>query len=164
MRRSGTGRDPALFRLGAAEDWQERGTLDARRPRCRVPDRPPERPGSQLCRRLHRPFPHPRRGQSASCRAGCPGRAKRRSRLLPARDRRLTMQTRIRIQSEDFDLNAEVAKLTADGEAGAVASFTGHVRKEGDLSTLTLEHYPNMTEAEITRLVAEAGTRWPLIG
>ena len=74
------------------------------------------------------------------------------------------MQTRIRIQREDFDLNKEVAHLTADGEAGAVSSFTGHVRKEGDLSTLTLEHYPHMTEAEITRLVAEAGTRWPLTG
>jgi len=74
------------------------------------------------------------------------------------------MQTRIRIQREDFDLNAEVANLTTDGEAGAVASFTGHVRKEGNLSTLTLEHYPHMTEAEITRLVGEAGTRWPLTG
>lgn len=74
------------------------------------------------------------------------------------------MQTRIRIQREDFDLNREVADLTTDGEAGAVASFTGHVRKEGDLSTLTLEHYPHMTEAEIARLVAEAGTRWPLTG
>jgi molybdopterin synthase catalytic subunit len=74
------------------------------------------------------------------------------------------MQTRIHIQPEDFDLNAEVANLTINGEAGAVASFTGHVRKEGDLSTLTLEHYPHMTEAEITRLVGEAGTRWPLTG
>ncbi|MEP6829131.1 MAG: molybdopterin synthase catalytic subunit MoaE [Rhizomicrobium sp.] len=74
------------------------------------------------------------------------------------------MQTRIRIQREDFDLNAEVTALAGNGEAGAVASFTGHVRKEGDLTTLTLEHYPHMTEAEITRLVAEAGTRWPLIG
>ena len=74
------------------------------------------------------------------------------------------MQTRIHVQREDFDLNAEVEKLTAGGEAGAVASFTGHVRKEGNLSTLTLEHYPHMTEAEIARLVAEAGTRWPLTG
>ncbi|HEY4276386.1 MAG TPA: molybdenum cofactor biosynthesis protein MoaE [Rhizomicrobium sp.] len=74
------------------------------------------------------------------------------------------MQSRIRIQTEDFDLNAEVAALTTDGEAGAVASFTGHVRKEGNLSTLTLEHYPHMTEAEITRLVEEAGKRWALTG
>ncbi|HEX4371362.1 MAG TPA: molybdenum cofactor biosynthesis protein MoaE [Rhizomicrobium sp.] len=74
------------------------------------------------------------------------------------------MKTSIRIQREDFDLNREVAALAGDGEAGAVASFTGHVRKEKDLSTLTLEHYPHMTEAEIGRLVAEAGTRWPLTG
>ena len=74
------------------------------------------------------------------------------------------MQTRIRIQREDFDLNKEVADLTTDGETGAVSSFTGHVRREGDLSTLTLEHYPHMTEAEIARLVAEAGTRWLLTG
>ena len=74
------------------------------------------------------------------------------------------MQTRIHVQREDFDLNAEVANLTTNGEAGAVASFTGHVRKEGDLSVLTLEHYPHMTESEISRLVGEAGTRWPLTG
>ena len=74
------------------------------------------------------------------------------------------MKTTIRVQREDFDLNREVAALAGDGEAGAVASFTGHVRKEKDLSTLTLEHYPHMTEAEIGRVVAEAGTRWPLTG
>ena len=74
------------------------------------------------------------------------------------------MKTSIRVQREDFDLNREVAALAGDGEAGAVASFTGHVRKEKDLSTLILEHYPHMTEAEIGRLVAEAGTRWPLTG
>ena len=74
------------------------------------------------------------------------------------------MKTSIRIQREDFDLNQEVAALAGDGEAGAVASFTGHVRKEKDLSTLTLEHYPHMTEAEIGRVVVEAGTRWPLTG
>ena len=74
------------------------------------------------------------------------------------------MQTSIRVQREDFDLNVEVEKLTVGSEAGAVASFTGHVRKEGNLSTLTLEHYPHMTEAEIARLVSEAETRWPLTG
>jgi molybdopterin synthase catalytic subunit len=74
------------------------------------------------------------------------------------------MKIAIRIQEEDFDLDREVSALSGDGEAGAVATFTGHVRKEGDLSTLTLEHYPRMTEAEIGRLVAEAGARWPLLG
>jgi molybdopterin synthase catalytic subunit len=74
------------------------------------------------------------------------------------------MQTRILIQREDFNLDQEVAALAGDGDAGAVASFTGHVRKEGDLSSLTLEHYPQMTESEIARLAAEAGNRWPLTG
>ena len=62
-----------------------------------------------------------------------------------------------------FDPGAEIAAL-ADGAAGAVASFTGHVRREGDLSSLTLEHYPAMTEAEIARMAQEAGSRWPLTG
>ncbi|HKD48072.1 MAG TPA: molybdenum cofactor biosynthesis protein MoaE [Rhizomicrobium sp.] len=74
------------------------------------------------------------------------------------------MKISIRIQREDFDLNREVTMLAGDGESGAVASFTGHVRKEEDLSTLTLEHYPHMTEAEIARLVGEAGIRWELTG
>lgn len=74
------------------------------------------------------------------------------------------MKPVIRIQTEDFSLDTEVAALTQDGDPGAVASFTGHVRKEGDLSALTLEHYPGMTEAEIARMVADAATRWPLTG
>ena len=74
------------------------------------------------------------------------------------------MKTRIAIQAEDFSLDAEIAALTADGDPGAVASFTGHVRKEGDLSALTLEHYPHMTESEIARIVKDAAARWPLTG
>ncbi len=74
------------------------------------------------------------------------------------------MKTKIKIQPEDFSLDAEIAALTADGDPGAVASFTGHVRKEGDLAALTLEHYPHMTESEIARMVDEAAARWPLTG
>ena len=74
------------------------------------------------------------------------------------------MRVLIRIQPEAFDLNDEVTALAEGGEAGAVASFTGHVRQEDGLSTLTLEHYPGMTEAEIARMAEEAGKRWPLTG
>ena len=74
------------------------------------------------------------------------------------------MRVTIRIQNEDFDLNREVAALSGEGDAGGIATFTGHVRKEGDLSALTLEHYPKMTEAEIARLVKEAERSWPLLG
>src|SRR5579872_5969012 len=73
------------------------------------------------------------------------------------------MKTRINIQTEDFDVGAELEALTAGSDAGAVCSFTGHVRKEGSLTALTLEHYPHMTEGEIARLVEETGKRWSLL-
>lgn len=73
------------------------------------------------------------------------------------------MKTRIQIQADDFDIAAELDALALNTDAGAVASFIGRVRREGDLSALTLEHYPKMTEAEIARLVAEAQNRWPLL-
>ncbi|MDE2183651.1 MAG: molybdenum cofactor biosynthesis protein MoaE [Alphaproteobacteria bacterium] len=71
------------------------------------------------------------------------------------------MKTRIAIQCEPFDAAAEIAGLS-DG-AGAVATFTGFVRREGDLATLRLEHYPGMTEREIARHIGEAQARWPLL-
>ncbi|HWA29693.1 MAG TPA: molybdenum cofactor biosynthesis protein MoaE [Rhizomicrobium sp.] len=69
----------------------------------------------------------------------------------------------IRIQHEDFDIGAEVGRLNAEN-TGAVATFTGMVRKDGDLASLTLEHYPQMTEREIARIAGEAQSRWPLLG
>lgn len=73
------------------------------------------------------------------------------------------MKARILIQRDDFDISAEIAKLDAEN-TGAVATFTGKVRKEGDLAALTLEHYPQMTEREIGRIVDDANARWPLMG
>ena len=69
----------------------------------------------------------------------------------------------IRIQNDDFDIGAEIAKLSADG-AGAVATFTGTVRPDDGVDALTLEHYPQMTEREIARIVEDAQNRWPLLG
>jgi molybdopterin synthase catalytic subunit len=74
------------------------------------------------------------------------------------------MKAHIVIQHEAFDLNKEVAALASNGATGAVASFTGHVRAEDGLTAMTLEHYPGMTEAEITRIAEEAATRWALTG
>jgi len=70
----------------------------------------------------------------------------------------------IRVQPEDFDTAAEIARLNASTGVGAVATFTGHVRADDGLIALTLEHYPAMTEREIARHVAEAESRWPLLG
>jgi molybdopterin synthase catalytic subunit len=72
----------------------------------------------------------------------------------------------IRVQREDFDLSDEVARLTAGrADIGAVVTFTGTVRggSGGDaIAGMTLEHYPGMTEEELSRVEAEAGARWPL--
>jgi len=70
----------------------------------------------------------------------------------------------IRIQPEDFDTAAEIARLNASTDTGAVATFTGHVRADDGLIALTLEHYPAMTEREIARHVTQAESRWPLLG
>jgi molybdopterin synthase catalytic subunit len=72
------------------------------------------------------------------------------------------MDPTIQIQSGPFDVGEELARLPAG--AGAIASFIGRVRPEPGLTALCLEHYPGMTEAEIARHIAEAATRWPLLG
>ena len=74
----------------------------------------------------------------------------------------------VRVQAEPFDLATEVARLHRDNpKVGAVASFLGLVRdiNEGDgVHTLTLEHYPGMTEKSLEAIVAEADGRWRLLG
>jgi molybdopterin synthase catalytic subunit len=45
-----------------------------------------------------------------------------------------------------------------------VASFTGIARPDGDVVSIELEHYPAMTKASLNALVAEAQSRWPLLG
>lgn len=74
----------------------------------------------------------------------------------------------VSVQAEDFDISREVAALTSGRtDIGAIVTFTGTVRgkSEGaELSSMTLEHYPGMTEAELARVEAEAHARWPLQG
>jgi molybdopterin synthase catalytic subunit len=74
---------------------------------------------------------------------------------------------RIRVQPDAFDLNTEVARLHRDNpKVGAVATFLGLVRdiNEGDgVHSLTLEHYPGMTEKALQDIALEASTRWDLI-
>ena len=70
----------------------------------------------------------------------------------------------VRIQHEDFDAGAEIARLRADDpRIGAVASFVGVARDRNDgaaVSTLVLEHYPGMTEKAIEAIVEQARARW----
>lgn len=48
------------------------------------------------------------------------------------------------------------------GEAGAIATFTGIVRGEGDITSLTLSHYQGFTESEVEKIARQATMRWPL--
>jgi molybdopterin synthase catalytic subunit len=72
----------------------------------------------------------------------------------------------IRVQLEDFDVGAELEKLSqGNPRIGGVASFIGLVRDMGGadrIKALTLEHYPGMTEKKLAEIEAEANRRWPL--
>jgi molybdopterin synthase catalytic subunit len=71
----------------------------------------------------------------------------------------------ISIQAADFDVAAEIDRVSKTGDVGAVVTFSGICRDErGTLAALELEHYPGMAEAEITRIAEQAIERWPLAG
>lgn len=68
---------------------------------------------------------------------------------------------RVAVHREPIDIAAEHGALERDG---AVATFTGLVRADDNVSTLELEHYPGATEAALRRLCDEACRRWKLTG
>lgn len=74
----------------------------------------------------------------------------------------------IRIQTGDFDVSTELANIRNDNpRIGAVASFVGVVRDLNDgsnVSGMTLEHYPGMTEKALGDIAAEAASRWEVLG
>ena len=78
------------------------------------------------------------------------------------------MSSRVSIQTEDFDLSAEVARLRANKKGvGAVCTFVGTVRDRNDgqsVSTMELEHYPGMTEKAIEQMIDEAHRRFDILG
>ena len=70
----------------------------------------------------------------------------------------------ILITQDDFDIAGEYEALKQAG-VGAVVIFSGVVRDNADnprLLAMTLEHYPGMTEMEISTIIEEAKGRWPL--
>jgi len=73
----------------------------------------------------------------------------------------------VRVQTEDFDAGAEIAALRAgDARVGAVASFIGTVRDVSEgagVATMTLEHYPGMTEKALEAICAQARSRWDVL-
>ncbi|MFY3384442.1 molybdenum cofactor biosynthesis protein MoaE [Paracidovorax sp. MALMAid1276] len=75
---------------------------------------------------------------------------------------------RVSIQTEDFDLSAEIAALRRGNPGvGAVCSFIGTVRDRNDgdaVSSMELEHYPGMTEKSIEAMVDAAFARFDIFG
>ena len=74
----------------------------------------------------------------------------------------------IRVQRDDFSVDAELAALTAGStDVGGIGCFIGTVRASGAgraIAAMTLEHYPGMTERAMARIAEVAGQRWPLKG
>ena len=72
----------------------------------------------------------------------------------------------IRVQQEDFDVGAEMEALRAGNhQIGGIASFVGVVRDMAggeEISAMTLEHYPAMTERQLEEIEAKANRRWEL--
>lgn len=73
----------------------------------------------------------------------------------------------VRVQTQDFDVGFEINQLrVARPDVGAVVSFVGQVRdlNEGNaIATLTLEHYPGMTEKSLEAIVSQAKSRWNIM-
>ncbi|NIM42100.1 MAG: molybdenum cofactor biosynthesis protein MoaE [Hydrogenophaga sp.] len=80
----------------------------------------------------------------------------------------MSVASRVSIQTDDFDLSTEVARLRAqDKGVGAVCSFIGTVRDRNDgqsVSAMELEHYPGMTEKAIEAMIDEAFRRFQILG
>ncbi len=81
------------------------------------------------------------------------------------------MSARVCIQTEDFDLTQEIDKLRlSDLRVGAVCSFVGTVRDTraltgqaaDEVKTMTLEHYPGMTEKSIEAMIDQAHERFDI--
>jgi len=72
----------------------------------------------------------------------------------------------IKVQLEPFDVGAEITALSRDNRSiGAIVSFVGTVREMSGseaINSMTLEHYPGMTEQALAKIEAEANQRWPL--
>ena len=75
---------------------------------------------------------------------------------------------KIKIQNEDFDVSDEI-KVLHQNNTGAIVNFIGVVRGYDEknnqiINSMTLEHYPGMTESEIEKIIFESFQRWELTG
>ena len=74
---------------------------------------------------------------------------------------------KISVQTEPFDVGPETAAISQRRtDIGALASFIGLARDSNsgsEVSAMTLEHYPAMTEKALAEIVDEALQRWTVL-
>ncbi len=74
----------------------------------------------------------------------------------------------VSIQTDDFNIAAELEALRqSSSQAGALVSFVGLVRdstEAGKVANIFLEHYPGMSEKALHAIIADAASRWQLMG
>jgi len=74
---------------------------------------------------------------------------------------------KVSVQPQDFDTGAEISALhRRNPQVGAVASFIGTVRDVNEgagVASMTLEHYPGMTEKALAKIIDEARARWQVL-
>ena len=81
----------------------------------------------------------------------------------------LVVEVIVRVQKENFILQNEIDNLKSICKEipGALASFVGYVRDFSSgkiITSLTIEHYPGMTEKMLTNISRNASQKWPLLG
>lgn len=73
----------------------------------------------------------------------------------------------IKVQTQNFSIENEINQLLQrNNNVGAISSFVGIVRnkfRDKDLISMTLEHYPGMTEKMLKKIEDEAISRWNLL-
>ena len=71
---------------------------------------------------------------------------------------------KVLVQADDFNPQDLCDAMTMGRtDAGALTSFTGFVRGDDGLTSMTLEHYPAMTQKALEKIANEAMTRWDLM-
>ena len=83
-------------------------------------------------------------------------------------DKKTTIPIKIKIQNKDFDVSEET-KILRENQTGAIVNFVGVVRgfderNNSSIDSMTLEHYPGMTELEIEKIVKQSSERWNITG
>ena len=80
--------------------------------------------------------------------------------------KKINPQIKIKIQNDDFNVSEET-KILHNDQTGAIVNFVGIVRgfdqkTNETINSMTLEHYPKMTELEIEKIIKESLIKWEI--